>query len=472
MKQVYLLLTFLLIAHWGTAQNKVFTLEESIQYALQNSTNVQNSSIDERIAQSKVRETVGMGLPQVTGTASLDHNEKLRRFFSTYTPGGFFDFSGVPGIQSGDVVAAENFFQLKSSGDVGININQLIFNGSYLVGLQASSAYKELTYKASTQTKAQTVEAVTKAFYSALINKERVKLFDNNIARVDSLLQNTKALNENGFVEAIDVDRVSVQLNNLITEREKFVNLQLLSVELLKFQMNYPMSETIDVTGDLNTLQAEVNPDDYLSDFNFEARPEYQVLLANKRLQQLNIKNNYAGSMPVLSAHANLGYATQSANISGLFKTESNFSEVPGVGPDKWYGYSTFGLSFTMPIFTGLSRTHKIQQEKLAMAKIENGEKTLKASFDLETRQAISSYQNSLKSLQAQKRNVDLAENIARVTKIKYEQGVGSNLEVVNAESDLRESQINYYNSLYDLLNSKVDLDKAFGKLYTTENQN
>jgi len=479
MKKVYLAISLAAISMASVAQKKVFTLEESIQYALTNANEIQNASLDEQIASSKVKETIGLGLPQVTASASVLHNQKLPRFFSTKRTA--FAFSGLdeseysnfyPELSDNDVLASQNFFQLKSSGDVGLNINQLIFNGSYLVGLQASNAYKELAYKTTSQTKAQTVEMVKKAFYSALINKERVKLFDNNIARVDSLAKNTKALYENGFAESIDVDRVNVQLNNLITEREKFINLQLLSIELLKFQMNFPMSDSVDVAGDLSALQSEVNPDDYLNDFDFKTRPEYQVLLANKRLQELNVKNNYAGSLPVLSAFANLGYSTQSPNISGVFKSNSNISDDGRIGPDSWYGYSNFGLSLTVPLFTGLSQTHRIQQQKLTLRKIENGERTLKASFDLETRQAISSYQNSLKSLQAQKRNVELASNIARVTKIKYEQGVGSSLEVVNAEADLRESQINYYNSLYDLLNSKVDLDKAFGKLYKeTENK-
>jgi outer membrane protein len=473
MKRLYLLV-FSLFVQVAWAQNaKLMTLENCIEYALQNSADIQNAVLDERIAESKVKETVGIGLPQIDANVGLNHNQKLPRFFSTKSTA--FGFSGLPAsdypnfypeLADNDVIASQNFFQLKSSGDASVRISQLIFNGSYLVGLQASNAFKDLSYKTTHQTKAQAVENITKAFYIALINKERIKLFDNNVARVDSLFRDIKAMNTAGFAETIEADRIEVQLNNLKTEREKFINQQKIGLEALKFQMGYPMMEEIDVLGDLSSLQAEVNPEDYLKEWNVESRPEYQVLLANKKLQKLNVKNNYATGMPVLLANANLGYSTQSSDIGGIFATNSNISDNGSIGPDKWYNYSSFGLSLSVPIFSGLQRTHKIQQEKLSLAKIENGERNLKSSFDLQIRQSILSYENNLKSLQAQKRNVQLAENVARVTKIKYEQGVGSNLEVVNAESDLRESQINYYSSLYDLLNSKVDLDKAFGKLY------
>ena len=127
------------------------------------------------------------------------------------------------------------------------------------------------------------------------------------------------------------------------------------------------------------------------------------------------------------------------------------------------------GVKLNVPLFSGLQRHYQIQQAKLDMMKIENGFSSMKSGIDLEIRQASISYRNALKSLEAQKENMELASNIARVTKIKYEQGVGSNLEVVDAESSLKEAQINYYDALYEALIAKVDLDKAYGKLNVSE---
>lgn len=193
--------------------------------------------------------------------------------------------------------------------------------------------------------------------------------------------------------------------------------------------------------------------------------PDYQILETNRRLQNLNIKNNYAAALPSPSAFANLGYSTQSPGVGGIFKTNTGISDDGSIGPDKWYSFSSFGVSLNIPLFSGLQRTYKVQQEKLALQKIENGFKSLERGIDIEIKQAVVNYQNGIESLQSQERNMDLAENVARVTKIKYEQGVGSNLEVIDAESSLKEAQVNYYNSLFDVLVAKTDLDKAFGKL-------
>jgi outer membrane protein TolC len=160
-----------------------------------------------------------------------------------------------------------------------------------------------------------------------------------------------------------------------------------------------------------------------------------------------------------------MGYSTQSPNISGLFTTNTSLSDNGQIGPDKWYPYSVFGVSLSVPVFSGLQRTYKIQQEKLTLQKIENGERQLRAQIDLEIKEALNKYKSSMESLQWQKDNMALSEKIARTTRLKYKEGVGSNIEVVDAESTLRESQVNYYNALFDALIARIDLIRALGKL-------
>jgi outer membrane protein TolC len=458
------------------ADGSRLTLEQCIDYALENSINIKNAVLDEDIADARVKETRGIGLPQIDATVGLLHNQKLPRFYAQYVtpePGqeSFIDLSGVPGIQDGDVVAMQNFFQLKSSGNAALSINQILFNGSYLVGLRAASAYRELSIRATRQSKQQTIQQVTKAFYGVLINKDRMNLFDNNISRVESLLKTTKALNENGFAEGIDVDRIQVTLNNLVAERDKFYNLQELTIHLLKFQMNYPMDQPLDVAGDIASLQVDEGLlKNYELDWDYKQRTDYSLLEANRNLQELDVRNKFSSALPSLSAFANLGYSTQSPNISGLFQTNTTgVPDAEGIGPDKWYSFSSFGLNLNIPIFSGLQRSYRLQQAKINLMKIENNFTSLKSAIDLEIKQAAISYLNAIKSLESQRANTKLAENIARITKIKYEEGVGSNLEVIDAEASLKESQINYYNALYDALIAKVDLDKAYGKLAPAE---
>lgn len=465
------LITLFLMVGWlypGTAQqpaSRAFTLEQCLEYALQNSMSIKNAQLDEEIAKARVKETIGIGLPQLDGALAIQHNEKLRRFFVQYNgPGGFIDLSSVPGIQTGDVVASQNFFQLKSVGDASLSISQILFNGSYLVGLQASNAYKELSVKTTGQTREQTIANVSKAYYLAITNRERIALFDVNIARVDTLLRNTRALFQNGFAEQIDVDRVQVTYNNLVSEREKFKNIQAITTQVLKFQMNYPMADALEVVGSIGEFGV---PDDAAMehDWNYSKRWDYQLLQTSKRLQELDLKNKYAAGVPSLVAFANMGYSTQAPNVGGLFRTTSSIADNGQVGPDKWYGYSLLGVSLNVPIFSGLQRTYRVQQSKLALLKIENSQRQLESVIDLELQQVRLTLENAIRTLQSQKENMELAGNVARVTKIKYEQGVGSSLEVINAESSLRESQINYYSALYDALVAKVDLDKAYGKL-------
>lgn len=468
MKYIVTLLLFSVsLVGYAQESKQTFTLGQCVEYALQNSIAVQNANLDEKIATARVKETVGIGLPQIDGTVSLDHNEQLRRFFSIYDPNSiFFGGQTIPGANVGDVIAAQNFFQLKSSADAGLRVNQLLFNGSYLVGLQAANAYKDLAVKSSLQTREDVVANVTKAYYAVLVNRERIKSFDVNIARVDSLLKDTRVMYENGFAEAIDVDRIRVSLTNLTTERNNFLRLQDIMLERLKFLINYPMNQQLEVAGQLTEEELSFDLDGYLANWNYKDRPDYQVLEANKKLQALNVKNNIALGMPVLSAYANLGYSTQSPNIGGLFSTNSGFSDNGVVGPDKWYSYSSYGLSLRVPVFSGLQRSYKVQQERLALRQIENGERQLKSNIDLEIKQALNNYTSNVETLKAQQQNSALAARVASVTKIKYTEGVGSNFEVVEAETTLRESQVNYYNALFDALIAKVDLEKAFGKFY------
>lgn len=450
-------------------QTGAFTLQQCLDYALKEAVPVKNAVLDERIAKARVNETIGIGLPQVNGSVGLDHNQQLRRFFAVYDPSSPFFQNPIPGLEVGDVVAARNFFQLPSTGDASVRVNQLLFNGSYLVGLQAANAYRNLAEKNAGQTREQVVTAVSKAYYAVLINRERIKAFDANINRVDSILKTTQLMITNGFAEPLEADRLRVSLNNLIAERNSFIRLQEISVELLKFQMGYPMEQPLEVAGTLSEAEVAINLDSLVSDWNYRDRPDFQVLQANKKLQSLNIRNKFAEGMPVLSAYANLGYSTQSPNIGGLFTTNTPIDDNGQVGPDKWYPYSVFGVSLSIPIFSGLQRTYKIQQEKLTLQKIENGERQLRAQIDMEVKEALNKYTSSMETLKVQKDNMDLSTKIARITRLKYTEGVGSNIEVVEAESSLRQSQVNYYNALFDAIVARIDLIRALGKLNTSE---
>lgn len=453
---------------------KAFTLDDCIRFAMENTIEVKNAHVDEQIAKAKVKETTGIGLPQVDGSVALQHNNKLPRFFAQYQVAqgfGGVDENGdpildLPGVAATDVVASPNFFQLKSSGNAGLTVNQLLFSTTYLVGLRAADTYKQLATRSAEQTQIKVIESVTKAYYAVLVNNERIGLFDQNIARVDSLLRTTTALNQNGFAEAIDVDRIRVTLNNLKSERLKFLNLQSLSIGLLKFQMNYPIEKEIVIKGSLSDLSVNENLfTEYETGWDYKNRIEYKMLETQRNLRELDVKNKQSTSHPSLVGFWNGGYSTQSPTIGGIFKTNTPISDNGMVGPDKWYPYSLFGVSLKVPIFSGLQRTYQTQQARLELLKVENQFTSLRQSIDLSIQQNTITYKNSIETLRSQRENMELADRVARITKIKYEQGVGSNIEVIDAESSLREAQVNYYNALFDAISAKTDLDVAYAKI-------
>lgn len=471
--KVKLTLLLLMTTTWLAAQESSggqrFTLEQCMEYAHEHAFDVQNSRLDEASAQAKVKETVGIGLPQVTGSVSAQRSPTLSRFFSTYDPNnsGFIGEEGAAALQSagaqaGDVYATENFFQLKSNGDANISINQLIFNGSYIVGLQASNAYKDLATKQRLYIEGERKAAVAKAYFNVLINDDRLDLYSSNLNRLQEVYDNTKALNESGFAESIEVDRLKVALNNAKAEIANLEALTALSLSLLKFQMNYPQDQELILDGTIEDVKERAIAS-YSAHVQFSERRDYEVLMANKHLQELNIKNKYAEALPYLSAYATLGSSTQSDSFTGLFKTESSFSEIGPFGPDKWYGYSTIGLRLGWNIFTGLQRTYQIQQEKIALEKIDNNIDAMKTQIQIEVQDSESSLSSSLRRLSVQEENLNLAKKIFDISQKKYEEGVGSNLEVVDANNSLKEAQTNYYNTLFEAIIARIDLSRALG---------
>jgi outer membrane protein len=444
-------LLFVLIAGYGYSQkDSAYTLQQCINYALQNQTSVKNAQIDYESALERVGEIRSIGLPQVTGAVSIVDNPKLKRFFAQ---NGASPLISDPTKPKGEVLTSPNFFQLRSSGDANATISQLLFDGSYVVAISSSSTYKELAKKNITQSKTQAVEAVTKAYYMVLINQERLKLLDVNLSRLDSTLYQTRAMNKAGIAEKIDVDRLEVAYNNLITEKLKAENMMEVSRLLLQFQMNMPLEQNISLADDLNSIRIDsVAPP--MGTINPGQRIEYSILETQKKLQTFDKKNINAGYFPRLTAFGTAGYFRQDKSIGQLFV-------------NKYYSYNMYGFNLSVPIFDGMSKHYKVQQAKLTIAKTENNIAQLKTAIELQNKQAYVNYKNSLQTLTTQKRNMDLAAEVVRVTKIKYQAGVGSNLEVVNAEASQKEAQTNYFSALYDAIVAKIDLQKASGTLYT-----
>ncbi|UII29424.1 TolC family protein [Fulvivirga maritima] len=420
-----------------------FSLEECIDYAMLHNQNILNSAIDKEIADTQVGETLSEGLPQVNINAGANYNfEPQKSLLDVST----FD----PSIPQGNEEPIS--FQQKYDGNVAVSVRQLIFDGSFFVGLQASKTYKELSTKEYIKTEIDVVEAISKAYYNVLVSEERLALIKTNYSRVDTMLYETSVMLENGFAERIDVSRLKVQHNNLKVELENTEKLLDLSRDMLKFQMGMSLAQPIELTDKLEEVVFEDPSTE--GDFNYANRIEYSQLQTNVALAHLDLKNNKIQYVPTLYANFNYGYNTQTSDFDLLFKSE------------RWLNYGLLGLSLNIPVFDGFLKSNKIQRNKLEIKQLNNSFEQLENSIDLEIKEASINMETSLKQMQAQKENMELAEEIYDVTSIKFKEGVGSNLEVVEAEADYKEAQTNYYNALYDALVAKVELEKAYGQLH------
>ena len=433
---------FLMTTLSATAQT--FSLKQAVDYAITHQVQVKNSQIDLQNASAKINEIKAMGLPQVNGSVALTNNIVLQRAF---IPAKIFN----PSAAEGELIAAK--FGVDNAGFANVALSQLVFDGSYLLGLKATSVYKDLAVKSVTQSKQQVAENVTKAYYGILVNEKRIGLLSLNLARLDTLLKETRELNKQGFVEKIDVQRLDVQANNLRTELDNVNRLQDLSYSLLKFQMGYPMEEPIRISESLEKIELATFNTNAAGEFSYANRIEYSILQTQENLAELDLKSIKAGYLPRLVLNANYGYNAGANAFSDLMTKQ-------------WFDNAAVTVALQIPIFDGFSKKYKAAQSANNLQKVRQSYSLLKSSIDMQRSQATITMKNALESMKEQKANLDLANEISRVTRVKYQQGVGSNLEVLNAESSIKESQANYFTALYNALIAKVEVEKANGTLY------
>lgn len=446
MRSTFLLSLLLLVSIAGKSQESPsgktyqFNLQQCLEYAFANQDSMKNARLDIESAEYRVKETIGIGLPQIDGTAQFQDFLKIP---TTLIPGEFF------GEEAGTFIPVK--FGVKYQSSAGLSVSQLLFNGSYLVGLKASKTYRELSQRSLTRTKVQTEVSVTKAYYQVLVNAEQINLLDANIKQLKQQVDETTELNKQGFVEKVDLDRLRVLYNNLITSRENTIRLLALGYQLLKFQMGMPVSENLVLTDKIENIRLDNTAPLPTDTTAYRNRPEYALFETQKKLNELNLQRIRSQFLPSLAAFGNTSYNYQAERFRDLW--------------DQKFPTTVVGLQLNVPIFSGFQRLNQVRQARIEVQKTENTLGTLKNAINLEQDVARTNYENGIQSLNNQRNNRALAQEVLRVSRIKYEQGVGSSLEVTQAQTALQEAENNYIQALYDALISKVDLDKAYGRI-------
>jgi outer membrane protein TolC len=429
-----------------------FSRKQCVTYALEHANSMKNALQDMVDAKYFTVENRAIGLPQLRGSFQVQDFPVIPQ---TAIPANIFNPSEPP--EKLQLIA----LQTRSNAVGAIEASQLLFDGRYIIALRATRLYRDLYTKLAKRTEIETVNLVSKAYYNVLVNEHRLELFQTNRDRLTKILNDTKAQKDNGFAQQIDVDRLQVSLNNLETEYENTKRLVDLSRNLLKFQMGMPQEAVLELTDKVDSADALLGEADLAKQLDYDNRIEVSVSKTQIGLNRMDMLRYQAGYLPTLNAEARYSVAAFRNTLGGL----GNRTDVASVWPN---GFS-WSIRLDLPIFDGFLKHAQVQRAKVRIQKSENDLENLKQNLGLQHANARTNLTNALKQLEIQKRNQDLAGDVYRVAQARYKEGLGTNIELVEAEASYKTSQNNYVNALLDAYVARVDLKTALGTLTTEE---
>ena len=421
-------------------QENAFTVKQAIDYAVKNSMQVKNALVDIEIQRQTNKEITAAAYPQINGNTSITDYLNIP---TSLIPAEFF--GGPPGTYS------PVKFGTKYNSSFGADVQQILFDGQVFVGLMARKTVIEYAIKAKEITAEQIKVNVMKIYYQLAVGTKQIGSIDANIARFDKLLHDTREIYKNGFAEKLDVDKVEVQLNNLQTEKLKAENQIAAGYEGLKFLMGMPQQNSLVLTDTLS--EEELKSSILDQNYSYNNRKEFQLLDMATKLGEFNVRRYKLSKIPTITASGSFNKNAQRRSFD-FFK-----------GGGQWFTTSFISMKVNIPIFDGGAKNARIAKAKLELEKTKNNVDQFKLSVDNDVAQSRLKMKTALLTMDSQKKNIELAEQVYKTTKLKYEQGLGSNQEIYNAQTELKVAQNNYYSSLYDAINAKIDYMKAAGIL-------
>ncbi|MEI6880162.1 MAG: TolC family protein [Bacteroidota bacterium] len=460
MKSKIKLLLMLIIAGIGimkaqTQEVKKFTLNEAITFAKQNNVSYQNARLDELTAQKSVNELLANGLPQANGELSYNRNidipvTPLPDFITPsviFANQKYFGLSPTEKYVQGQPVPVA--FGQKNSATASLTIGQLLFDGTFFLGMKAAKEYVKLSTLTKRKTEIDVEADVTKAYYLVLLNEERLIQVNKNIALIEKSLADLREIYKAGLTEKIELDRLELSYSNAKISRDQMRDVTAMTYQLLKMNMGAPMADSIVLTEKLNDLsgQGSINLD--IASNDYSKRIEYQMVEQGLKLNKLDRKRYLTGYMPTITAFASLGRNTFGSDFSDLGNT--------------WFPSTIVGGKISLPIFDGFRKHAQTQKASISIKKTENLKKNLENAIDIERFNSKTSYLRTKEQVLTQKQNMDLAEQIFKRAQLKLKEGVGSSTELLMAETELKNTQTNYLSTLYDLMVAQVNVKKSIG---------
>ncbi len=445
-------------------QENRLSVRQAVDLALKNAIDLKNLRLDSLKQKALNKQITGLALPQVSASAQGAHYLTLPKvLFPSTGESSIYEVLNREGVRDGggNLIQPKFDFQVQEfsfvqpwSVSTGIGMNQLLFQPEVFVGLLARNTLMDFAGNNITVAEDKVREQVEKAYYQVLIAQKQYGVLQQTIQRIEKLYSDQEQLYKNGFIEKLDLDKTTVTLNNTRSAETQLKNVIQLGLAALKFSMGINQSETIILTDELNDeLVKEQLPDDEKVDY--AKRSEFKLLQTAQKLGAIDVRRYKLGGMPTLAFF----YQFQQQG-----QQNKNFSSFTGKNWF-WFNSNLIGLSMNVTLFDGMQRKNKILQAQYELEKTRNKTTQFQQAVDLEFTVAQTNLKNAILNMDAQKKNMELAEKVFQTARKKYEQGLGSTFEVLLSDTEWQRAQGSYFESLYNAVQARINYRKATGRL-------
>ncbi|MCC9137396.1 TolC family protein [Pontibacter silvestris] len=420
----------LLLAQTNTgSEPKKLTLEQCLAYALQQRPVVRQSLIDEAIGEREIKANLSGWFPQIAASFGGTHNLKLQQ------------------QPFGDQVLT---LGRKYTSNVLVEATQNLFNRDLLLASKAAQYQRTQLDQNTVNNKINTVVDVSKAFYDVLLTEEQLRILDENLARQEKQYNDARSRYEVGLVDKTDYQRAAITLANIRSDRKRAQEGVKAKYAYLKQLLGYPIEENLSLAYDYNLMQQDVSVDTTTM-VNFANRVELQQLETQRQLTQLNTQYYKWSFIPTVSAYINYNWLYFNNEFSDLYNQS--------------FPTSAVGLQVSLPVFQGGRRFQNIKLAQLQEERLELDVEDTRKAINTEYQTALANYKSDYNDWITIRDNVQLAQEVYDVIRLQYDEGIKPYVDLIVAETDLRTTQLNYYNSLFNLLSSKLDYQRAIGTI-------
>ena len=445
MKNKLFIVVFFAFSLIGIAQENAssFTLQEAIDFALENNRTAKNAARDIKAAEKQKWETTSTGLPQIE--ASIDYNNFLKQQIALI-PAEFF------GGNTGEF--AEIIFGTKQTMTATATVKQLLFDGSYLVGLQSAKVFLEISKNAKEKTDLEVRKAVINAYGNVLLAEESLKILEKNKDVLQKNLNETTKIYENGLEEEESVEQLQITLSGIESSLKNTARLKVLAYQMLNITLGLDLNTNLTLLDDLESLTAKnISLDLLESGTPIENTIDYKIAFNDKTAKELLVKLEKSKALPNLNAFLNGSYLGNSEEF-----TFTNRSQ-------KWFGSSLLGISLDIPIFSSLGRSAATQRAKINLEKAKDELTEVEQQLKLQIASAKSDYQFAIEDYENKKLNLNLAERIEKKNQIKFFEGISSSFELRQAQTQLYSAQQEFLRSMLDVINKKAELETVLNQI-------